>query len=97
MLQGLRNWLDRTFAKTNPPTVEQTRQAAETARQDRAGSIDDLRLAVRRLQQEIKDVSDTLDGGATGGERAAQERRLAALQRELEQKQRELGGLQARV
>src|SRR5687767_5627875 len=97
MLQRLRNWLDRTFAKPTPPTVEQSRQTAETARLGRAGSIDDLRVAVRRLQQEIKDVSDSLNDGATGDERAAQERRLAALQGELEQKQRELSGLQARV
>ena len=97
MLRGVRSWLERTFSKKPPPTREESQRAAETARQDRADSIVELRREVRRLQQDIKDISDTLDSGPTGDERTASERRLASLQRELEQKQRELGGLQGRV
>jgi hypothetical protein len=97
MLRGLRHWVDRIFVTKAPPTPEQAQQAAEQARQDRAGSIDDLRRDVRRLQQDIKDVSDSLASGITGAERTALEGRLASFQGELEQKQRELGRLQARV
>ncbi len=97
MLRGLRNWVARTFATKAPPTPEQAQRAAEQARQDRAGTIDDLRRDVRRLQQDIKDVSDALESGITGDERTAHEGRLASLQRALEQKQRELARLQGRV
>ena len=96
MLRAVRDWLQRTFSTKTPPTPEQAERAAATARHDRAGNITELRSEVRRLQQEIKDVSDSLER-LTGAERTAQEGRIASLQRELEQMQRELGGLQARV
>jgi hypothetical protein len=97
MLRGLRDWLHRTFAAKPPPTPEESRRAAEQARHDRAASIVELRREVRRLQQEIKDVSDLLDGGIAGHERAVHERRLAAFQQQLERTQADLDRLQARV
>lgn len=96
MLRPLRHWLQRTFSPKAPPTPGQAQRTAAAARQERAGSITALRGEIRRLQQDIKDVSDSLEGLA-GGERTAHEGRLASLHRELEHKQRELGGLQARV
>jgi hypothetical protein len=97
MLRGVRHWLERIYSKKPPPTREESQRAAETVRHDRAESILELRREVRRLQQAIKDVSDALDSGIAGHERAVHEGRLAAFQHELEQKQRELGGLQGRV
>ena len=97
MLRGLRSWVARAFAPQAPPTAEQAERAAARARQDRAGTIGDLRSEIRRLQQDIKDVSDALDGGPTGDARTAQEGRLASLHRQLEERQRELARLQARV
>jgi hypothetical protein len=101
MLRQVRNWLQRTFSTTTPPTAtpptrEQAQRTAAAARHDRAGTITALQSEIRRLQQEIKDVSDAMEGLA-GDERAAHEGRLASLHRELEHKQRELGGLQARI
>ena len=96
MLRKARNWLERTFSPKTSPTPEQAERSAATARHDRTGVLTDLRSEVRRLQQEIKDVSDALDGPAGDG-RTAHEKRLATLHRELEQKQRELSRLQARV
>ena len=96
MLRRLRRWAERAFAPRAAPTPEQARRAAGEARQDRAGTVDDLRSEIRRLQQDIKDASDALDGLA-GAERAAQERRLAALHGDLERTQRELDRFQARV
>ena len=97
MLRGLRGWVARAFAAQAPPTPEQAERAAAQARQDRAGTIGDLRGEIRRLQHEIKDVSDALDGGPTGDARTAHEARLASLHRRLEERQRELARLQARV
>ena len=96
MLGTVREWLRRSFSTTEPSTPAQARGAAQAARQDRAGSIVALRHEVRRLQQDIKDATDGLDG-LSGEERTVQEGRLAALERRLEDKQRELGGFQARV
>ena len=101
MLRQVRDWLQRVFATTTsprptPPTPEQAQRTATTARHDRADSITALRTEIRRLQQAIKDVSDSLDG-LTGGERTVDEERLVLLQRELEHTQRELNRLQARV
>ena len=97
MLRGLRGWAARVFSTQELPTPEQAERAAGRARQDRAGTIDDLRSEIRRLQQDVKDVTDALDGGPTGDGRAAHEGRLASLHSRLEQKQRELDRLQARV
>ena len=97
MLRGLRSWAARTFAQPAPPTPEQAERAAAQARQDRAGTIGDLRSEIRRLQQEIKDVSDALESDLTDDARTADEGRLASLHRQLDQKQRELNRLQARV
>ncbi|MBA3414220.1 MAG: hypothetical protein H0U10_03225 [Chloroflexia bacterium] len=55
-----------------------------------------MRSEIRGLQQQIKDVSDSPEGLA-GDERATRHQRLASLHQELEQKQQELGRLQARV
>jgi hypothetical protein len=101
MLRRVRSWLQRTLSTTvspmtPPPTREQVQRTAAAARADRAGTITALHTEIRRLQQAIKDVSDALEG-LTGGDRAAQEERLAALHRELEHEQRELDKLQARV
>ena len=97
MLRRLRSWVERAFAAQAAPTPDQARRAAGQARQDRAGTVDGLRGEIRRLQQDIKDVSDALDGELTGDARTAHEGRLASLHRELDQKQRELNRLQARV
>ncbi len=96
MFRQLRAWFQRIFARPAPPTREQSELTATAARHDRAGSITALRSEIRQLQQEIKDVSDSLED-LTGNARTAPERRLASLHRELEQKQQELGGFQARV
>ena len=97
MLRGLRSWVARTFAPAAPATPEQTERTAAQARQDRAGTIGDLRGEIRRLQQDIKDVSDALDGELRGEARAAHEGQLASLHRQLDQTQRELNRLHARV
>ena len=97
MLRNVRNWVQGMFSPKTAPTPEQTDKTAATARQDRATSISNLQRDVRRIQQEIKDASDTLAGGLPADERTAATRQLAALERELEQKQRERDKLQGRI
>ena len=97
MLRMLRHWAARTFAPRRPPTPAHAQRAAAQARHDRAEAVGALRREIRALQQGITDASEALDGGLAGAERAAQEGRLAALERELDQKQRELARFQARV
>ncbi len=96
MLGKVRRWIEGVFLAPLSPTSDQARGAAAAARHDRAEMIDDRRTDVRRLQQEIKDVSDALDG-ATDADRATHERRLASLHGDLERKQQELGCFQAHV
>ena len=97
MLRGLRSWAARAFASQAPPTPEQTRRAAGQARQDRAGTIGDLRGEIRRLQQDTKDVSDAMGGAPTGAASAGNEGRLASLHGQLDHKQRDWARLQARI
>jgi hypothetical protein len=97
MLRGLRSWIERALARQAPPTPEQAQRTAGQARHDRADTLVALRVEIRRLQQDIKDASDALERDPAGGARADHEGRLAALSRELDRKQRELAGLQARV
>ena len=97
MLRRLRSRVERAFATRPAPTPDQARRAAGQARQNRAGTVDDLRGEIRRLQQDIKDVSDALDSDPMDDARSVHEERLASLDRELGQKQSELAKLQARV
>jgi hypothetical protein len=90
MMGRWRSWLERTMTSRAPRTPDQIRQ-------HRSDTIESLRGEARRLQQAIKDVSDDLDRLSPGDERLAQQRRLALLERDLDQTQRELARYQARV
>lgn len=78
-------------------TPEQGLEAATAVRQGRADAIAALWDEVRRLQHEIKDLSDARDSAVPGSERAAFEARLTALEASLARTQHELSGLQGRV
>ncbi|HEU5432595.1 MAG TPA: hypothetical protein VFU81_13090 [Thermomicrobiales bacterium] len=90
MVGRWRSWLERTMMSRTPRTPEQIRQ-------DRADTMEALRGEVRQLQQAIKDASDALDHALPGEARQGQQRQLAALERQLDQTQRELARYQARV
>ncbi len=87
MIGRWRSWLERTMTPRTPDQI----------RQHRAETIESLRGEARQLQQAIKDASDDLDRLLPGDERLAQQRRLAVLERDLDQTQRELARYQARV
>jgi uncharacterized protein YukE len=97
MLRGLRSRVARAFTEKPPPTPEQAHLVTAKSQQERAGTIGDLSSEIRRLQQEIKDVSDALASGLTGDARTAHEGTLASLHRQLDETQRDLAKLQARI
>ncbi|MGI8403959.1 MAG: hypothetical protein ACR2OE_04190 [Thermomicrobiales bacterium] len=104
MLSRLRDWVKSRFtsnasSSTSTPTPRAQRTAQE-AREDRAHSVTALQLEVRRLQQEITDISSTVEDNASGTSarmRTAAEAKLASLHSALEQKQREVAKFQARI
>ncbi|MGI8486598.1 MAG: hypothetical protein ACR2OU_20370 [Thermomicrobiales bacterium] len=101
MLGQFRNWVKSRFPSTgSSPTTPRGQRSAQAAREDRARSVTALQLEIRRLQQEITDVSSTLEGnpsGASGQPRPAGEAKLASLHSALEQNQREVAKFQARI
>jgi len=74
-------------ATSNQPPKSRVPAPAATARRDRAETVLSLQGEVRTLRQEIKDASDAQDGVG----------RIAALEADFHEKQRELAGLQGRV
>ena len=90
MVGRWRSWFDRTMAPRASRTPDQIRQ-------DRADTMEALRLEVRQLQQAIKDASDALERMLPSEARLNQQRQLAALERQLDQTQQELAKYQARV
>ncbi len=97
MLRQLRDWANRRFSPPDPPTREQAQATAQEARDDRAGLVTDLQAQVRRLQQEITDLTAVVDRGSDGKDRQGDAARLVELEKALAQKQRELARFQARI
>lgn len=100
MLSQLREWVKSRFTATASSPTPRAQRSAQEAREDRAQSVTALQLEIRRLQQEITDVSSTLDGktsGVSGEARTVGESKLSSLHSALEQKQREIAKFQARI
>ena len=72
-------------------------KSASTTRQDRAGAIAQQQNDVHRLQHEIADLSASSDSGSPDMDRSATDKRVDALQKELEQTQQSLAKVQGRV
>ncbi len=97
MLRQLRDWATRRFSPPDPPTREQAQATAQAARDDRAELVTDLQGQVRRLQQDITDLTDVVDRGPDGTDRQGDVARLVELEKALAQKQRDLARFQARI
>jgi hypothetical protein len=83
-LSDLLDKVKHIFAGRTPPSAEQVRQ-------DKVRLVAGLQEDVRRLQHEIAAIGNAADGGT------ADDERLGALYRELEQKQAELSRYQGRI
>src|SRR5687768_12232530 len=96
-LRELGDRIRRSFAPKTSNTPEKREHTASTARQDRAGAIVQLQDDVHRLQHEIADLSQNPESGSSELDKAATDRQIDALQKELEQSQQSLAKLQGRV
>ncbi len=98
MLRILRRWAKYWFSPRAAPTREQIQQAAQEARVDRAQLLVDLQAQVRRLQQQITDLTDEVASAPEGdARRAPMTAQLARFEDELEQTQRKLARYQGRI
>ena|SRR5665811_414028 len=97
MLEDIRNRIARVFRSNTPRTEEQSRTTANQTRQDRAASVTGLQQDVRRLQQEISELSGNEESTLDSAGASVDSEQMAALHRQLTQKQQELDKYQARV
>jgi len=92
MFSEMGNRIRRYFSGPKVAWPRREEATATQARQDRADTMRRLQHEVRRLQQEITDLSD-----ASGAAAPADAERLTALYQELEQRQVELARYQGRI
>ena len=97
MFRQLREWASRRFSRSVPPTVTQVQESAQDQRESRARLVTDLQAQVRRLQQDITDLTAIQNDDTEGKKGQVNQATLAALETELGQKQQELGRLQGRI
>jgi peptidoglycan hydrolase CwlO-like protein len=87
-MDKIRDWLSRRSSGSTSATTVQTQDPDRAARTTRADNVTELQAKVSRLQQEILALSNTA-GGSTA--------QMAALERDLNQAQRELAKYQGRI
>ena len=97
MLRQLQNCASRRFSRSAPPTVNQAQESAQDKRESRAKLVTDLQAQVRRLQQDITDLTAIQNDGTEGKKGQVSQAKLAAHETELSQKQQELSRLQGRI
>ena len=95
-MDTIRDWLKRRTTRPTSPPPTHTSQTDLGTRTNRAEHIRDLNATVSRLQQErltLSNASTEKVGSASPGI----DPRMAALERELDAAQRELGTIQGRI
>ena len=93
MLEDIRARVKRLFASNEAPAKHRT----GASRADRARLVADLQQEVRRLQQEVSDLSDLESGNDSGVMAEVDSEQMASLHRQLNKKQVELARYQGRV
>ena len=93
MLEDIRTRVTRLFASNGA----QSRNHSNAPRQDRHSLILSLQADVRRLQQEISDLTDIESGNDSGVMAEVDSEQMAALHRKLNEKQVELARYQGRI
>ena len=83
MVRQLRAWANSRFSRSGPPTVTQVQESARDKRESRARLVTDLQAQVRRLQQDITDLTAIQKDGTEGENGQVTQARLAALETEL--------------
>jgi hypothetical protein len=96
-MDRIRAWLSRlSFGSTSASTV-QTQDSDQVARNTRADHVTELQAKVSRLQQEILALSNAAGGPTAGDTRGGSNAQMAALERQLDEAQRELAKYQGRI
>jgi hypothetical protein len=96
MFETLRKWSRKALPSNAQSNEDRSRQADEDSRERRAQSVATLRGDIHRIQHEIAVLNDTMTAAATDVT-VAQQERMAALHRELADRQRDLSKYQARI
>ena len=89
--------IKQIFSPLTQRSSEQVEDAASVARHDRAGGVTQLQNDVHRLQHEIADLSQKAESDPIEADKAAADRQIEALQKELTETQQSLAKLQGRV
>jgi hypothetical protein len=97
MFGDMRNRVTNFIRSRTPQPSGQCQGSGEQSRTRRAGTVAGLQLEVRRLQQEISDLSETEDVAASSDDAERESDQMQLLHRQLEQKQHELARYQARI
>jgi peptidoglycan hydrolase CwlO-like protein len=87
-MDKIRDWLSRRSSRSTSASTAKTQDSDRAARTTRADHVTELQAKVSRLQQDILALSNS------AGSSTAQ---MAALERELDQAQRELAKYQGRI
>jgi hypothetical protein len=95
MFRAMGNRIRQYLSRPKAVWPGQEEGSAAQARQDRVDTMQRLQHDVRRLQQEITDLSEA--SGAPSAAAPADAERLTGLYRELEQRQGELARYQGRI
>jgi hypothetical protein len=96
-MERIREWLNRLSPGSTPANATQTQDSDRAARNTRADHVTELQAKVSRLQQDILALSNAAGGPSTVNTYGSSDARMATLERELDEAQRELARYQGRI
>jgi hypothetical protein len=96
-MDKIRAWLKRLSPGSTSSNTAQTQDPGQSARTTRAEHVTELQAKVSSLQQEILALSNAAGGSTAGDTRGGGNAQMAALERQLDEAQRELAKYQGRI
>ncbi len=96
-MDRIRDWLGRFSSGSRSSNTSRQSGSDSDSRKTRADHVTELHENVSRIQQEILALSNTAEGQTDSGSRGGSSARMADLERELDEAQRELAKYQGRI
>jgi peptidoglycan hydrolase CwlO-like protein len=96
-MDRIRDWFGRFSSGSKSSNTSRPRGSGSDSRQNRADHVTELHENVSRIQQEILALSNAAEGQTDGGTRGGNQARMADLERELDEAQKELAKYQGRI
>ena len=96
-MDTIRAWLSRFSSGSSSANTAKTQDPGRSARETRADHVVELQAHVSQLQQEIIALSNAAESQSDGNARGGSDSKMAALERQLEEAQRELSKYQGRI